>query len=1030
MKYLQILLLTWILSSYANGQGKNYFQQRTDYYIQVKLDDKNHNLSGALTITYTNNSPETLHTIYLHLWGNAFKDPESAFGKQQLQNGKTNYFFADASERGYYSGLDFTVNGQKVELIFEKDNFDIGILNLPEPLFYGQSVDINTPFILKIPASFSRLGHVGESYQMTQWYPKPAVFDHKGWHPMPYLDMGEFYSEFGNFTVSITLPENYVVGATGELVTESEITFLEQKASETEQMFRQSSFNNELSFPESSDNLKTIVYKAENVHDFAWFADKRFHVQKSKIVMPSGRNVTTWTMFTNEQLDLWKQSIDYVNRAIVFYSERVGEYPYPQATVVQSALSAGGGMEYPMITVIGKASAAKDLDQVITHEVGHNWFYGILATNERDHPWMDEGINSFYEYAYTHKYYGNRVVELLPDFLKKGSKIDLYETAYLLQARRRLDQAPETTSNNFGMINYGISSYIKTGSSLRHLEAFLGKDLFETAIKQYYEKWQFRHPYPEDLRQLLEKVSGKNLDWFFEGYINTNALLDYSIKQIIDTPQSYNISIMNQGEIAAPFPVSGLKNGEIVLTRWFEAIPVGEQRAIEFPKGDFELLVIDAEHVTLEVFRLNNNIKTAGGIKTMEPVRLKFLGALEHEKSHNLYWLPIPVYNKYDGFQAGVAFYNSIAPAKNLEFSIAPMFGTASKAFNGMGNIRYNIFPKNEKIRKLVAGLDGKAFHYRHIDSLRTETGNTSTTLQYRRLAPFLRLELMRSHTSGFYQNIELRSILLQKQHAEFETRLNGAFYQGNSWNSRVINSLSWEIGNRRVLQPYRICVGFEQQRYEDFFGKAQSYLKASLEYNVAYMFAEGRAIQTRIFAGKFFQSDARRKRGFIFEEAFNLTSQGFNDYRFENLYIGRTENQGLFSRQIMPSDGGLKVALGGAYSEGRSNDMIVALNLKSDLPKDLPFNLPVQAYFDIAWYNDTRPISSDLSFSDQVWWQGGFSLSDKRGIFALNFPVISSGNVSDLYKQSGRSSFFKRISFTLNFQKLNPWNLIDDLVR
>jgi aminopeptidase N len=151
--------------------------------------------------------------------------------------------------------------------------------------------------------------------------------------------------------------------------------------------------------------MKTIQYKAENVHDFAWFADKRFYVQKEDVTLPSGRKVDTYVMFTYYEADLWKEAILYVNRSVEYYSDRIGEYPYPHATAVQSALSAGAGMEYPMITVIGGSGNGKSLDQVITHEVGHNWFYGILASNERQFVWMDEGFNSFYEQAYIKKYY-------------------------------------------------------------------------------------------------------------------------------------------------------------------------------------------------------------------------------------------------------------------------------------------------------------------------------------------------------------------------------------------------------------------------------------------------------------------------------------------------------------------------------------------------------------------------------------------------------------------------------------------------
>jgi len=229
---------------------------------------------------------------------------------------------------------------------------------LSKPLKSGETIVIETPFTLQIPKSFSRLGHVGQSYQLTQWYPKPAVYDAEGWHPMPYLDQGEFYSEFGDFDVTITLPSNYVVGATGELQTASEVEFLNQKAKQGAGMNFEE-MNQSADFPPSDETTKTLNYTAKNVHDFAWFADKRFHVLKSGVTLASGKKVDTWAMFTDLEANLWKDATTYLDRSVKFYSEKVGEYPWSHATAVQSALSAGAGMEYPMITVIGESGSAR-----------------------------------------------------------------------------------------------------------------------------------------------------------------------------------------------------------------------------------------------------------------------------------------------------------------------------------------------------------------------------------------------------------------------------------------------------------------------------------------------------------------------------------------------------------------------------------------------------------------------------------------------------------------------------------------------
>jgi len=218
-----LFLSTFLLSQ------KPYFQQEVNYKIAVTLHDTSHTLIGDIAIEYKNNAPNRLDFIYLHLWANAYQNQNTAFARQQLRVGSTEFYFAKDADLGGFSNLNFTIDGQQAILELQKDNPDIAILRLPKPLESGQTITIQSPFTLKIPASFSRLGHVEKSYQMTQWFPKPAVYDNKGWHPMPCLDMGEFYSEFGNFDVTITLPNNYVVAATGVLQTEREKEFLKEQ---------------------------------------------------------------------------------------------------------------------------------------------------------------------------------------------------------------------------------------------------------------------------------------------------------------------------------------------------------------------------------------------------------------------------------------------------------------------------------------------------------------------------------------------------------------------------------------------------------------------------------------------------------------------------------------------------------------------------------------------------------------------------------------------------------------------------------
>ena len=430
----------------------NYWQQQVNYTIDVTLNDKDNSLDAFEKIEYINNSPDTLQFIWFHLWPNAYKNDRTAYTDQTLLNGDTRFYFSDKDQRGYINRLDFKANDVTCNVEDHPLYSDIVKVILPSPLFPHQKIILSTPFHEQLPYNFSRGGHDGQSYQVTQWYPKPAVYDKNGWHPMPYLDQGEYYSEFGNFDVRITAPENYVIAATGELQNDPDNYRDEKQWLLTRNNFSWTPVKQKTKskggivkttfqkFPVSSVETKTLRYIQDSVHDFAWFADKRFIVDHDTCQLSDSRIIDVYTYYTPQEKETWQNSISYAKRAVQFYSSEIGEYPYNVVSVVQGPQSFGGGMEYPTITVISPASSAKELDITIAHEIGHNWFYGILATNERDHPWMDEGINSFYEHRYLLKYYKETPAE----------ERTFFETI----AAEKLDQPIETISQNFNEINY------------------------------------------------------------------------------------------------------------------------------------------------------------------------------------------------------------------------------------------------------------------------------------------------------------------------------------------------------------------------------------------------------------------------------------------------------------------------------------------------------------------------------------------------------------------------------------------------
>lgn len=532
-------------SSFCAAQ-KEYWQQKVDITIQVQLNDTEHTADGFEKIIYKNNSPDTLHYIWFHLWPNAYKNDKTAFSNQMLELGNTAFYFSSGKQLGYINRLGFKVGGVTAKWEDHPQHIDIIKLLLPEPLPPASQITITTPFHLKLPYLFSRSGYKDGTFQLTQWYPKPAVYDAQGWHPMPYLEQGEFYAEFGDYDVTITLPKDYVVAATGVLQNEEERKWLKNKREIITKEKKQAAASSKpyghlKKLPASpkkktTDTIffktpyptKTLRFKQQNVHDFALIGNKNFSVDFDTCRLPSGRLINVFTYYVNKPRTAWKKSLQFTKDALRFYSAGVGDYPYASMHVAESAAS-GGGMEYPTLTLIGSVASEKTLDILIAHETGHNWFYGALANNERDEPWLDEGMNTFYEKKYRAQKYG-------PD-------LPLEERLFQTLVKQKKDQPITTASQNFSSLNYALTAYDKTSRWFSLIEQKLGPEIFQQTMQDYFKQWRFKHPTSKDFKKVLSA-----------------ALPDTTLFALLDAKGTLPAQPLSRLKIISPLAPATIKN--------------------------------------------------------------------------------------------------------------------------------------------------------------------------------------------------------------------------------------------------------------------------------------------------------------------------------------------------------------------------------------------------------------------------------------------------------------------------------------
>lgn len=984
-------LFPWVLCSFciAQTQAQDPFQQHVSYDIDVSLDDREHILNGSIGIQYGNRSNTSLDTIWLHLWPNAYQNRRTALCKQQVSRNEFGLHFAAEEEKGRIDVSKVRVDDQDVSWGYDSSHRDIAWIIPPRSVSPSSDIIISMDMSVKIPSGeISRLGHIGKSYQITQWYPKPAVFDHEGWHKMPYLDQGEFFSEFADFDVRITLPQNYVVGATGVLQDPSEIAWMDSLASDTDNEL----LSNE--FPPSSERKKTLHFIQDRIHDFAWFADIRYIVRKGSVALPrSNRTVTTWSMFTPENAELWENSIEYINESVLTYSHWVGDYPYDHVTAVDGTISAGGGMEYPMITVIGETGSRFELDVVISHEVGHNWFYGVLASNERDAPWLDEGLNSFLELQHIGSRYegvfssgiakklafGGETMESAQGYRYQS------ELLYLYQARRGADQAIDLHSVDFTPTNYGAMVYSKTALVFDMLLAYLGKDRLMACMNAYYDKWAFNHPNGSELRTIFEEVSGEDLSWCFHDLISTNGKFDPVARSLDDGKFHYEL----RGSVVAPFPVTAWNGEQLLGTTWIR--PDSKEGDAILPWDNADRVRIDHEQHTLDVNRTNNSVRSNGLFKRTDPLKFKHLLGVERADREQLYWTLLPAFNTTDGLMIGPVLFNTTIPSNRTEFLITPLIGLSSGELVGAARLEHYFDGHPGRLHGLKIGFYGRRAGLLDENDLSAHYSKGAFLLE-----KDLNAKTVNKPTES---RIAYRAVWTEEV---FATQLDNVRTRRTE---NIYHELTASLKRGTGTNPF---TGRLQLLHEQ-----SGFLRGDVEFEFhSVLNDKDDRVSIRAFAGKFFNADDLDGRAAYFTAG----QTGPTDILYDGMFIGRYEQDGLAAQQFINNMGGFR----SPTSQGGSDDYLVALNMEIDVPVPIPFAL----FANMATAPVVKVGPNGTERESRTLYEAGIGLRAIRDVLEIWFPVTYSQEIKDEFDFRDISTS-DRIRFTLDLTKLDPTRLI-----
>jgi hypothetical protein len=551
--------------------GPQYWQNSADYSIQASLDDENQKISGTVTITYRNNSPEALPFVWLQLDQNVYKPDSRAQATTPVSGSR----YANLGFDGGYDirSVALLDNGREEKAKYSISDTRMQIL-LPTPLkAHGDSLKIKIEYSFGIPERGSdRMGRMetdhGWLYEIAQWYPRMCVYDNvQGWNTLPYLGAGEFYLEYGNYDFSITAPSKFLVVASGELVNPSEVLDrderkrLESARNSDKTVVIRSEKDVKEQAARPSGGTKTWHFRCQRARDVAWAASAAFIWDAARINLPEGKKALAMSVYPSESAadSGWKRSTEFVKGAIEHYSEKWLPFPYPNAVNVAGPV---GGMEYPGIVFCSAFSQKKELWGVTSHEFGHTWFPMIVGSNERKYAWMDEGFNTF-------------INEEADQYFNHG---EFYEPPHFRRRARRffapnsesIMTIPEVTQPRYLSAN----AYDKPAMGLEILrEQVLGEETFDNAFRYYIRSWAYKHPTPWDFFHAIENYSGETLDWFWRGWFLNNWKVDQAVMDVSyleSNPVNGSIiTIENREQLPMPATVeikeTGGKTGRVKL---------------------------------------------------------------------------------------------------------------------------------------------------------------------------------------------------------------------------------------------------------------------------------------------------------------------------------------------------------------------------------------------------------------------------------------------------------------------------------
>ena len=616
-----------LLLAPAEGRQAAVSPRNANYDIAVTLDPSARTLTGSEVITWRNTGAMDAYSIRLHLYWNAFRNTSSTYMKQLQLAGANPFADRPEADFGFSDVTSLTIvnadGSVRADLMPQfryispddqnADDRSLAAAQLPTPIPPGETLRLRVEWRGRFPRNFDRTGQIGDYYFVSQWFPKLGVFEAGGWTAHQFFANSEFYSDFGRYRVSMTVPSGWLVGATG--VEESKT--------------------------EHGGGITTHVYVQDDVHDFAWVTSPVFLERTQRFEHPGLPPVNMRLLLQPEHGYLADRHFAAAAAALRYYGEWYGPYPYPNLTIVDPVFqSQSGGMEYPTLFTAGtpwlSPAGTNDPEGVVIHEAGHQFWYLLVANNETERAWLDEGINEFSDsrvqsVAFSPHYLAERFFGGFVPFQHRDIALSRTDTNYISTYRRFADRdALSTPTYALWPATHWAFSYHKAALMLHTLERMHTWEVMQRVLATFFTRWKFRHPKPEDFFAVLDEVTGQDHTWFIDQVYRTSNTFDYAIEQLTSEPVAargltespeglkfqetteeklFRTTVVARRLGAGQFPVDVMvtfENGEQARVKW-DGRPRWQQFTFDRPSKAVSAQVDPERILVLDTYVTNNS---------------------------------------------------------------------------------------------------------------------------------------------------------------------------------------------------------------------------------------------------------------------------------------------------------------------------------------------------------------------------------------------------------------------------------------